>query len=174
MDVTELFRDLAGSSFRDLAGTQASARIPVSRSLVNAMIADGLRGTTAPIRRLDVHPRAGDRFDVTVAVTWPFVPSLTVAVAIEEQPRFPASPMLVLHWSLLGAFGVVVSRFIESMSRLPPGIRLDGDRLVIDIPALAARFEAVTTILPIVTMLELHTIEDAVVIEAAVSVPNGA
>lgn len=169
-----MFRNLAGSSFRDFAGTHASARIPVSRSLVNAVVADGLRGSTAPIRQIDVHPRAGDRFDVTVAVTWPFVPPLTVAVAVEEQPRFPGSPMLVLRWSLLGGVGAVVSRFIGSMNRLPPGVRLDGDRVIIDIQTVARRSEAVTTILPFVTFLELHTIEDAVVIEAVVSVPHGA
>jgi len=174
MDVAETLRNLAGSSFRDLAGTQASARIPVSRSLINAVVADALRGTTAPIRRIDIQPRAGDRFDVAIAVTWPFVPPITVAVAIEEQPRFPEPGILVLRWSLLGAVGAVVSRFIGSMSRLPPGVRLDGDRLFIDIRTAAGRSGAATTILPFVTVLELHTIEDAVVIETAMSVPHDA
>jgi hypothetical protein len=171
MDAARVLRDLESSGFRDLAGTRASARVPVSRSLVNQVVADALRGTSAPIRLIDVQPRPGDRFDVTITVTWPFVPPLTVAVAVERQPRFPELPILVFRWSLLGAVGAIASRFVASLNRLPPGIRLDGDRLLIDIPMVVRGRPAAEMILPYVTALELHTVDNAVIIEGTVEVP---
>jgi hypothetical protein len=171
MDAARVLRDLESSGFRDLAGTHASVRIPVSRSLVNRVVADALAGNPAPIRLVDVQPRSGDRFDVTITLTWPFVPPLTVAVAVERQPTFPELPILVLRWSLLGAVGAIASRFVASLSRLPPGVRLDGDRLVIDIPSVARGRPAAEMILPFVTALELHTVDNAVVIEGTVDVP---
>ena len=74
MDTARVLKDLESSGYHDLAGTRASARIPVSRALVNRVVADALRGSSAPIRHIDVQPRSGDRFDITIAVTWPFVP----------------------------------------------------------------------------------------------------
>jgi len=171
MDAARVLRDLESSGFRDLAGTRASARIPVSRSLVNRVVADALRGTSAPIRQVDVQPRSGDRFDVTITVTWPFVPPLTVAVVVERQPRFPELPILVFRWSLLGAVGAIASRFVASLNRLPPGVRLDGDRLLIDIPTVVRGRPAAEMVLPFVTALELHTADDAVVIVGTVDVP---
>jgi hypothetical protein len=171
MDVAKVLRDLEPSGFRDLAGTRASARIPVSRALVNRAVADALRGTSAPIRAIDVQPRPGDRFDVMITVTWPFVPALTMAVGVERQPRFPESPLLVLRWSLLGGVGAIASRFVSSLDRLPPGVRLDGDRLVIDIPAALRGRGAATALLPFVTALEIHTSNDTVIIETALEIP---
>ena len=132
-------RNFSRSAFRDFAGSRDSARIPVTRSLVNQLVAQALEGTTTPVRQVDVQPREGDRLDAMVRVSLPFVPPLKVAIVIDRQPQFPESPVLVLRWSLLGGLGAVASRLLGSGDRLPPGIRLDGDRLELDIPVLAAR-----------------------------------
>jgi hypothetical protein len=113
---------------------------------------------------VDIQPRAGDAFDVLVTVSWPFVPAIKVSFAIELQPQFPASPALVLRWSLLGAAGAFASRFIASLDRLPAGVRLDGDRLLLDIPQLAERADAASW-LPYLRSLELHTVEDRFVLD---------
>jgi hypothetical protein len=130
---------------------------------VNRLVRAALGETSAHVRDVDVQPRAGDSFDVLVTVSWPFVPTIKVSFAIERQPQFPASPTLVLRWSLLGAVGAFASRFLASLDRLPAGVRLDGDRLLLDIPRLAG--ESAASWLPYVKSLELHTVEDRFVLD---------
>jgi hypothetical protein len=119
---------------------------------------------SAHVREVDIKPRAGDSFDVLVTVSWPFVPAIKVSFAIERQPQFPASPVLVLRWSLLGAVGAFASRFIASPDRLPAGVRLDGDRLLVDVARLAEGTSAAPW-LPYLTSLELHTVDDRFVLD---------
>jgi hypothetical protein len=92
-------------------------------------------------------------------------------VVVLEQPRFPDMPVLVLRWSLLGAVGAIASRFVASLNRLPPGVRLEGELLIIDIPAVARGRGLPLMPLKYITALELHTVEGGVVLEAAMAVP---
>lgn len=158
-------------SFRDVAGSRASARIPVSRALLNRLVAEALAGSSTPVRAVDIRPRAGDQFDVVITVSWPFVPPLKAAFTVDQQPRFPASPVLVLRWSFLGAVGSLAARLIASFDRLPDGIGLDGDRLLLDIPVLAARSSA-ASMLAYVKALELHTLDDRAVIDVELAIPE--
>jgi hypothetical protein len=168
--VSQLLADLRASAFRDIAGSRLSARIPVSRSLLNHLVAHALQGTTMPVRQVDIRPREGDELDAIVTVSWPFVPPLKVAIAVDRQPQFPAAPVLVLRWSLLGGLGAIASRLISALDRLPAGVRLDGNRLELDIPVLAAKSPA-APLLHWVRTLELHTAADRVVIVADLEVP---
>jgi hypothetical protein len=118
-----------------------------------------------------VRPRAGDQFDLVLTLSWPFVPPLNVAVTVAQQPQLPASPVLVFRWSLLGAVGVLASRLIASLDRLPPGVRLDGNRLLLDLPVLAARGPA-APLLPYLKMLEVHTIDDRIVVDVELQIPE--
>jgi hypothetical protein len=170
-DASTFLADLQASAFRDVAGSRASARIPVSRALLNRLVAEALAGSNTPIRAVDIRPRAGDQFDLVITVSWPFVPPLKAAFTVDQQPRFPASPVLVLRWSFLGGVGAFASRLITSFSRLPAGIRLDGDRLLLDIPVLAARSSA-TSMLAYVKALELHTLDDRAVIDVELAIPE--
>src|SRR4051794_19233262 len=92
MNIPDLLAHLQQSAFRDVAGAHASVRVPVSRSLANALVAQALQGSSAPVKSVDVQPHDGDAIDVVVTVTWPFVPALTIGVTIERQPEFPQSP----------------------------------------------------------------------------------
>jgi hypothetical protein len=165
VNISELLASFQQSSFKDVAGSRATARIPIARSLVNGAIAQALKGSRAPVKSVDVQPHDGDKMDVVVAVTWPFVPALTVGVTIERQPTFPESPILVLHWSLLGAVGALASRFVKGLDRLPPGIRLEGEFVVLDLPVLIAGTPAAVA-LPYIKNLQVHTIEGRLVLEA--------
>jgi len=146
------------------------ARIPIPRALVNHFIGRALAGRDTPIRALDIRPRDGDRFDAIVTVTWPFVPSLTVSFEIERQPLFPESPILVLRWSFLGAVGAFASRLTSSL-RLPDSVRLDGDRVLLNIPMLAALSPA-GSMLGYVKLLELHTADGQMIIDAELALPE--
>src|SRR5438552_3468069 len=168
---SQLLAHLQSTAFRDIAGSHVSARIPVSGSLVNMLAANALKEVTSPVRSVDIRPHEGDRFDVLVTLSWPFVPPLKVTVTVEQQPQFPASPVLVLHWSLLGAVGVLAARVIASLGKLPAGVRLNGARLALDIPALAASAPA-ATMLPYVKALEVHTIDDHVVLGVELEIPG--
>ena len=137
---------------------------------MNQLVAQALEGTTTPVRQVDVQPREGDRLDAMVRVSLPFVPPLKVAIVIDRQPEFPESPVLVLRWSLLGGLGAVASRLLGSGDRLPPGVRLDGDRLELDIPVLAAR-SPVAPMLSWVKTLELHTAVDQLLLVVELEVP---
>jgi hypothetical protein len=163
--VSQLLVDLQSSAFRDIAGSRVSARIPIARSLLNHLIAHALQGKTTQVRQVEVRPREGDQLDAMVTVSWPFVPPLKLQIAVDRQPQFPASPVLVLRWSLLGGLGAIAARLISALDRLPAGVRLDGDRILLDIPVLAARSPA-EHLLPWVRAFELHTVDDRVVVVA--------
>ena len=168
---SQLLEYLTSSAFRDIAGSRVSARIPVSRTLLNRVAADALQGTTTPVRSVDIRPRAGDEFEVLIALSWPLVPPLKVTFAVERQPEFPASPILVLRWSFLGAMGAIVSRLVASFDRLPAGVRLDGNRLLLDIPALAGPERA--ALMPALRSLEIHTLEDRLVFDIQLEIQSG-
>ena len=138
---------------------------------MNGLAAQALRETKTPVRQLDIRPRNGDLIDVIVTVSWPFVPPLKVAVAVDQQPQFPDSPILVLRWSLFGGLGAIAARLLGSMGKLPPGVRLDGDRLMLDIPVLAAQSPA-APLLQYLRTLEVHTLDDRLVIVTNAEIPG--
>jgi len=160
----DLLADLRRSGFDDLAGSHFSARIPVSRALLNRVVAHVVQKSAAPVRDVDVRPLDGDRFAAVVTTNWRLVPPLKIAFAIERQPAFPESPALVLRWSLLGGLGTIAARVIAGLNRLPAGVRLQDDRLVLDIPALAAGGPAME-LLSYLKALQLHTVAGRVVID---------
>ena len=55
--------------------------------------------------------------------------------------------------------------------KLPPGVRLEGERVRLDLPTLAARSPA-APFLGYVRALELHTFEDRAVIDAELAIPE--
>jgi hypothetical protein len=168
VDLPRLFAQLNASGFQDVAGARVSARVPISSALLNQIIRDALRGSSGPVRSVDVGPLAGDRFEVVITTTLPFVPALTVQVAIDEQPRFPASPFLVLRWSFLGGVGTFASRFVGRLEhKLPPGIRLDADRIVIDLPVMIGRSAPPGAVewLRYLMRFELHTVDDRAIVD---------
>ena len=174
MDVARLLAQLQASEFQDLAGSRVSARVPVSGALLNQIIGDALRTTSAPVRSVRVRPLAGERFEAAVTTAMPFVPALTVHVGIEQQPRLPDSPYLVLRWSFLGGLGTFASRFVGALDRkLPPGIRLDGDRIVIDIATMVRRAGPAGRIdwMRYLTLLEIHTADDRAIVDVEAMVP---
>jgi hypothetical protein len=168
---SELVANLQASGFRDLPGARVSLHVPLTRGLLNRLIADAMNGSKAPVRAIDIVPRAGDRFEALVTLTWPLVPPLTVTFEVDRQPQFPASPLLVLRWSFLGGLGLFASRFLGSVGRLPDGVHLQHDRLVVDIAVLAGPTPA-GPVLNYLKTLELHTVDDRMVVDIELAVPE--
>jgi len=159
-----IFDDLRRSNFRDLAGASVRAHVPVSPGLLNRLVAVALEGTTAPVRRVDVRPLAGDRFELVVSVKWTLVPPLTVTLTIEQQPVLPDTPVLVLRWSLPAGLEAIASQFVAHIRSLPDGVRLDGNRILLDVARLAGRGPA-ADVWPYVSAAALHTTADAAIVD---------
>lgn len=165
----DLLGSLQSSAFREVAGARVFAHVPISRTLLNRLVSAAVADASPHVREVEIRPHAGDAFDVLVTVSWPFVPAIKVACIVERQPQFPVSPILVLRWSLLGAAGVIASRVIASLDRLPAGVQLDGDRLVFDIRRLAEGTPA-APVLPYIRSLEFHSGDDRFVFDVEMGI----
>jgi hypothetical protein len=124
------------SGFADVKGTEGQAAIRVSDRLLNQIIATELKRSGA-IREARVRSLAGDRFDVRVVLAKPsFLPPITIGVLIERQPSLPENPVLVLRLSGLGGLTRFAGPAAAFLNLLPPGIRMAGDRVLVDVAAL--------------------------------------
>jgi hypothetical protein len=150
------------AGYRDLRGATASLTLPISARLLNEAIGSALP-PTAPVRDLQVTPLAGDRFGVRFRIgASAFLPPIGLSLTILQQPVFPDSPMLVLRMetgALLGLAGPAL-RFFDA---LPPGVRVEQDRIVVDLRQVLQRRGA-AHYLEHVDALEVHTVDGAVVV----------
>jgi hypothetical protein len=167
----ELIAAVRQSGFRDIAGSRLSITLPVSRALINRIVNHALARTTAPVSAIDIRPQDGDRFEAIVTLTSKVAPPLPVRFNVDRQPQFPDSPALVLRWSFLGGFGAIATRFVGGLARLPPGVRLEEDRLFVDVRTLLANQPA-AEVLPFITRLELHTAADRATLDVDLQVPE--
>ena len=158
------------SNFSGLSGSDVRAAIRISTSLLNEALAVYVSSSSA-IRELTVHPRAGNRFDVHLKLDKALVPPLNVTVAIERQPELPVDPTLVLHLTGIGGLMRFVTPAITSFaSGLPPGIRLEGDRVFVDLrEVLRAYGEA--ELLALAEEMAVGTDEGHVIVVARARVP---
>ena len=131
-----LLQQLRSTRFHDLEGTRVSAAIPVSGRLINELVAGAIMPGT-PVRAVDVTPLAGEAFSVRIQPRAALLPSLTVRVEIVAQPQMPASPVLVLRMATMGGLFAFAGGAFSLDRLLPPGIRLDGDRILVNLAALA-------------------------------------
>ena len=133
--ISTLLETLRASGFRDLAGTRLTATIPIGERLLNDIVAAALP-PSAPVRDVTVQPQADNRLSVRVKLArLDFLPPVTLTLAIERQPELPASPALRLRIAgLPGLLGFAGPLLVNP--KLPPGVRLDGDLVTIDIATL--------------------------------------
>ena len=156
-DLFAILRSLQATGFRDVSGAQFSGKIPVSERLINELVAATLPAHV-PVREAKVHPEAGDRFAVRLTPKSGFLPSLTIKLTIERQPELPGSPELVLRLATLGGLFGLASAAFPIAQLLPPGVRLDGDRIHVDLRAIAAERGA-ADLIQYLRQLRVHTEE---------------
>jgi hypothetical protein len=133
---SDLFLRLQASGFSDIAGARMSATVPVSEGLVNRIVALSLP-PNAPIRGVTIQPETAGRFSVRIVPKATLLPAITLRLAIEEQPRLPESAVLVLRMATLGGLFGLAGGAVSGL--LPPGVMLDGDRIRVDLRALATQ-----------------------------------
>jgi hypothetical protein len=133
--IEQLLRDVRSGQPADLAGTRVVGDVAISDRLVNEAIA-GKIGPDAAVRDVTVRAEPG-RARVTVRIARPsFLPPLSFVLTVESQPQLPASPVLVLRVGMMPGVAALLGTGLNFMNVLPPGLRLEGDRLFVDIAAV--------------------------------------
>jgi hypothetical protein len=124
--------------FAGLAGSELGATIRLSDPLLNQLIAAFLPAD-GPLRSVTVRSHAGNRMDVSLAIArLSFLPPIPVTLAVERQPAFPDDPVLVFRVAgLAGGMMHVAGPLVGRVGALPPGVRLEGERLLVDLRVVA-------------------------------------
>ena len=153
--VSQLLRQLMIGGFSELAGTDASIALPVSKRLLNDLISAALP-PSVPVRDLDVTPLDGDRFLVRCRIgSSPFLPPLKLNIAVDRQPEFPESPILALRPESTAL--MLLAGPVLRMMALPPWIRIEQDRIHVDLLAFAAQYR-LAQYAPFIESLRVNTV----------------
>jgi hypothetical protein len=167
VDFLALFKDQEQNGFADLAGTDGQGSFKVSERLLNTILTEQLQGSTT-IKELHVSPRAGNRAAVRFSLVKPsFLPAISLEVVVDKQPSLPDDPVLGLTLSGLGG----LMRFAGPLltKSLPPGVRMEGERVFIDIHAALAP-HGLTSVLNYLKDVAVGTEEGRLVVVFAVGV----
>ena len=133
--LTQLFDRLIAGGLSDVAGAEASVSLPISRGVLNEVLAATLP-SSGMVRDLDVTPLDGDRFLVRGHIgSSPLLPAFQLTVAIDRQAEFPSSPVLVLRLESMG-LRMLAGLVLRKVS-MPAWIRIEFDRIHVDLHALA-------------------------------------
>jgi hypothetical protein len=132
--VLDILCERFGFDVREIAGASASGEIPVGEALVNRLIAQRLAGH-AQIAAVHVAAESDDALSVHVVPRARLVPSIRIAARIEQQPDVPQNPTFVLRWSMagIGRLAMFAAPVLAYFTALPAGIRIDRDRVVVDL-----------------------------------------
>lgn len=157
MDLNHILRERAGIDLREIAGTTLAGEIPISDALVNRLLAQKL-AQHPQIAALRVQAEPNDSVSIQLVPRARLMPALNITARIERQPEWPANPTLLLRWSMpaagpLARFAAPVLAYFKA---LPKGIRMDGDRLAVDLRELL-RSRGLDEAIAFVKTLELHT-----------------
>ena len=131
----QLLDDAKAGRARDLSGTRVALDLSISDRLINDVLAQTLP-RDGTVKEIQVQCRAGDA-RVGVKLARPaFLPTINITAAVERQPEWPASPILVLRLSIPPAIAGLLGAGASFLNVLPPGHRLEGDRLHVDLAAV--------------------------------------
>lgn len=165
-DLIQIVHSLRNSGFRELSGARATATVPVAESLLNSIITATLP-PGAPVRAVTVHPEDGDRLSVRIIAKAGLIPPIKLKLAVESQPSLPQSPVLGLRMVTLGGLFGLASGAIAGM--LPPGVTLHGERILVDLAALA-RQQGHAEVFDYLEHLEVHTTAGQVIVRVDAAV----
>ena len=156
-----LFDQLLANGFRDITGAEASITLPLSKRLLNDLIAAAMP-PSSPFRDVEVTPLENDRFVVRGRFgSSPLIPTLKLHLAIDQQPVFPESPVFVVRLEGQGVMGLA-GRVLRMIS-LPHWLHSEQDRLHVDLRVLAADYR-LDPYLNYIDELRLHSVAGSAVV----------
>ena len=133
-----ILEQLRASKFAELKGARVTALLPVPERLLNEVVASALP-TSAPIRDLAVTVLDGNRLTVRAKLTKAdFLPPIKLTLEIEGQPE-PPDGVLVLRVASVPGLMPFASTALSMFATLPPGVRLEGERLFVGLRTLLER-----------------------------------
>jgi hypothetical protein len=151
-----ILEQLRASRFAGLEGTRASLSIPISERLLHEVVTT-MMPASAPVRDLHIRPQAANRLAVRArASRLEFLPPVTISLAIEQQPQLPDTPLVIRILSLPGLLSIASS--LLSPSSLPQGIRLDRDRVLVDVRQLM-EMKGLAELVPLIERLHVASEE---------------
>jgi hypothetical protein len=136
-----------------------AGELPVTDAVINRVLGDSFAGSAGPVTGVRVHAADGDTLHVALSLQGvPMISRVPVTLTIDQQPVLPHSPVLGLTWSLagLGALARIAAPFVTRVKRLPPGVRIDGDRVLVNVADLL-RAQGLDEALRHMTLLQVHT-----------------
>lgn len=136
--ILNILNQLQSSGFRDVAGARIVADVPLSARLINEVVTASIP-LNVPVREVAIRPEAGGQFSVRITPRASLLPPLTLRLQIERQPEFPAFPVLVMRMKTMGGLFGLATAALPIGNMLPPGVRLEGERILVDLAALAAQ-----------------------------------
>jgi hypothetical protein len=169
---SQLLTDLRRSRFSDLTGSRAAIDLSLSDALINRAIAAVLAGSQGRLRGVTVAAQPGDRLHLDLQLARSFVPSIGVEAMIERQPELPGLPEIVLRWrTIVPGLAALAGSAAAFFKELPPGVRLEADRVFLDLRPLAAR-AGVADLFPLLSELRVLTRQGAVDLHLVARVSN--
>jgi hypothetical protein len=137
MLATAALRERFGVDLNELAGANVRGEIPFSDSLLNRLIAQRLENHPQ-ISSVQLEALDGDAIAALLTPRSRLMPPIRVNARIERQPEFPASPVLILRWTIagMGPLAMLAGPALAFFKALPQGIRVEADRLSIDLAVL--------------------------------------
>lgn len=138
--VRRVFELLQTTGLRDIAGARLTGTLPISEKLLNELVAASIPAN-GRVKEATIHPESGNRFSVRAKLAGPaFLPPVSMTLTIDRQPELPASPQLVLKMSGLPGLMSFAGAAFSINDMMPPGVTLHGDRVVIDLGEMLARY----------------------------------
>ena len=170
--VAEKVRQVLGIELPEIAGSVFAGEIPLSNALVNRLIVQRLSAAQLPIAAVRMEAHDGNRLTIVLSMRGSLIPDVTIAAQIEEQPHFPGPAVLWLRWTLpaMRALSFVAAPALTYFKKLPPGVRVDGDRIAVDFAELL-RSRGLGELMDYITRVNVTTREGAIVVAFALRVP---
>ena len=150
-----------------LAGTDGKLTLPLTRSLLNEVLA--ARPADTPVRELYIDPEAGNRFRVHLSAVAPVVGTVSRRITFVPGPpvTFPDQPWL--HFRITEGFRFLDKPLLNLMrsqieARLPRGIELTGDHLRLHVPALLTK-AGYRSLVPLIRELRITSEANRLVVQ---------
>jgi hypothetical protein len=157
VNIAAAIRERLGVELQDIAGANFSGELPFSNEIVNKLLAERLRNH-AQIGSIRVKAEEGDAVAIQLVPRTRMMPPVRLLARVERQPEFPGIPTLLLRWSMpaAGPLALFAAPVLSYFKAMPAGIRMDGDRIAIDLRELL-RARGMEDLVGYVRSFEVHT-----------------